>query len=194
MSLRLFSQSILYHAKHLFHDPEEFLTMLGVKASDHILQIGCSSGYYTKPLARIAKKGKVYAIGSCAKTLARVKTRCRNDCHIETICCSPDAFVLPRSSLDKVFCFNGLHKLSNIKQSLSLWTEFLKDGGKLFCPNHKISPQAIRELTNGKLNSLGTLQGMGVFIKSGSGLRVLKKNEEFSPESFWDQESEASYW
>ena len=167
--------------------------MLGGKETDYILQIGCSSGYYTIPLARIAKEGKIYAIGSCAETLARVKTRCRNNCHIEAICCSPDAFVLPRSSIDKVFCFNVLHKLSNIKQAVSLWVEFLKDGGKFFCTSHKIAPQTIQQLSNGKLHPLGTLKGMTVFVKSGSGLRVLKENAEFSPESFRDQESEASY-
>ena len=73
MSLKLLSQTILFNARCLFLESENLFELLGVKETDRILQIGCSSGYYTRALARIAQDGTVYVIDPCSKALARAR-------------------------------------------------------------------------------------------------------------------------
>ena len=166
MSLKLLSQSILFNVKHLFLESEELFDLLGVKESDRILQIGCSSGYYTRALARIAKDGTVYVIDDCSKALARVIAESDNGHNIVTICCSPDALLLPRLTFDKVFCLNGLPPLSNPERAVVLWCELLKSRGKFFLrATRHLKPRAVQAFSKDSLYHVGTMKGVDVFVK-----------------------------
>jgi ubiquinone/menaquinone biosynthesis C-methylase UbiE len=153
-------------AGQIFENPEAFLTMLGVKETDRILQIGCSSGYYTRALARIAQDGTVYVIDPCSKALARVTAESDNGHNIVTICCSPDALLLPRLTFDKVFCLNGLPPLSNPERAVNLWCELLKSRGKFFLrANSHLKPRAVQAFSKDSLYHVGTMKGVDVFVK-----------------------------
>ena len=166
MILKLLSQSILYNVKHLFQESEALFELLGVKESDRILQIGCSSAYYTKTLAHIAKDGAVYVIDDCGEALARVIAESGNGHNIVTICCSPDAMLLPRLTFDKVFCLNGLPPLSNVERAVVLWCELLKSRGKFFLrATRHLNPRAVQTFSRDSLYHVGTMKGVDVFVK-----------------------------
>ena len=166
MSLKLLSQSILFSVKHLFLESEELFDLLGVKESDRILQIGCSSGYYTRALARIAQDGTVYVIDTCNKALARVIAESDNGHNIVTICCSPDALLLPRLTFDKIFCLNGLPPTSNVERAVVRWCELLKSRGKFFLrATRNLEPRALQMFSKDTLYHVGTMKGVDVFVK-----------------------------
>ena len=166
MSLKLLSQSILFNVKHLFLESEELFALLGVKESDRILQIGCSSGCYTRALARLAKDGKVYVIDECNKALSRVTAESDNGHNILTICCSPDALLLPRLTFDKVFCLNGMPPLSNVERAVVLWCDLLKSRGKFFLrATSHLKPHAVQAFSKDSLYHMGTMKGLDVFVK-----------------------------
>ena len=166
MSLKLLSQSILFNARCLFLESENLFELLGVKETDRILQIGCSSGCYTRALARLAKDGKVYVIDECNKALSRVTAESDNGHNIVTICCSPDALLLPRLTFDKIFCLNGLPPTSNVERAVVRWCELLKSRGKFFLrATRNLEPRALQMFSKDTLYHVGTMKGVDVFVK-----------------------------
>jgi ubiquinone/menaquinone biosynthesis C-methylase UbiE len=166
MLLKHIASKIYSSAGQIFENPEELLTMLGVRETDRILQIGCCSGYYTTALARIAQDGKVYVIDDCSKALARVTANCGNGHNIVTICCSPDALLLPRLTFDKVVCLNDLPPISDVKRAVTLWCELLKSRGKFFLrATSHLKPNAVQTFSEDSLYHVGRMKGVDVFVK-----------------------------
>ena len=166
MLLKHFSQSILFNVRHIFLESEELFEMLGVRETDRILQIGCSSGDCTRALARIAKDGTVYVIDDCDKALARVIANSGNGHNIVTICCSPDSLLLPRLTFDKVVCLNGLPPLSDVKRAVVLWCDLLKSRGKFFLSaTRHLEPRAVQTFSEDSLYHVGRMKGVDVFVK-----------------------------
>jgi protein-L-isoaspartate O-methyltransferase len=165
MSLKLISQSILFNIKHLFLESEELFELLGVRDTDRILQIGCSSGCYTRALAHLARDGTVYVIDECSRALTRVTAESDNGHNVVTICCRPDALLLPRLSFDKIFCLNGLPSISNVERAVVLWCDLLKSRGKFFLANGHLKPHAVQNISGDSLYHVGTMKGVDVFVK-----------------------------
>ncbi len=158
---------MIYWLKRLFEDPKELFKELNVENSDKILEIGCAIGYHTFPLAKIASAGKIYAVDIWEKGLTHLRNKIRNDKYknIETICCSAETIQFPLSSLDKIFCFDTLHCVPNFEHVLEKWVGFLKEGGKFFYRDPKISYKIVQTLLQGKLHQVGTIKGIHIFLR-----------------------------
>jgi len=166
MLFKHIASKIYCSAGQIFENPEEFLTRLGVREADRILLIGCSSVYYVRALAHIAQDGTLYVVDSCSKDLARVTAESDNGHNILTICCSPDALLLPRLTFDKVFCLNGMPPLSNVERAVVLWCDLLKSRGKFFLrATSHLKPHAVQAFSKDSLYHMGTMKGLDVFVK-----------------------------
>ena len=168
MSLNMLSINMLNNFTVRFHNPEHLLSVLGVEEDDWVLEIGCCTGYYTIPLAQLARDGRIYAVDTCDKALSCLNKKCSNGHNIETICCSPDALTLPRLSLDKIFCLNSLPQLDDLERAIVLWCGFLKSRGKFFLrANRHLTPHDVEAISNDSLCPSGRIRGVNVFIKDG---------------------------
>jgi ubiquinone/menaquinone biosynthesis C-methylase UbiE len=168
MSLNFLSIKMLNNFNLRFHNPAHLLSVMGVKEDDWVLEIGCCTGYYTIPLAQLARGGRIYAVDTCDKALSSLNKNCSNGHNIKTICCSPDALQLPRLSLDKIFCLNGLPQLSDLERGIALWCGFLKSRGKFFLrANRFLTPHDVEAISKDSLYPSGRIKGVNVFIKDG---------------------------
>lgn len=163
MSLKLMVMRTLYGLKGYFENPLELFKALGVKNNDRILEIGCAIGYHTNPLARIASKGKVYAVDIWEEGLSYIKRM--NLSNVEIICASGESVDMPPSSLDKIVCFDTLHEVPDPARTIEIWTQFLKKGGNLLYRDPEISHESIHVFSKDNLHYVDTLEGVSVFVR-----------------------------
>lgn len=60
-----------------FLQPEEIVKQLNIKENMIIADFGCGAGYFTIPLAKTAKQGKVYALDILATALESVQSQAK---------------------------------------------------------------------------------------------------------------------
>jgi ubiquinone/menaquinone biosynthesis C-methylase UbiE len=151
----------------MYEDPIKLFKRLGIEKNDKILEIGCAIGYHTFPLAKIASDGKIFAVDIWEEGLIYLRDKIREGKYknIEIICCSAEDVQLPLSSLDKIVCFDTLHEVSNVELVVKKWTEFLKEGGKLFYRDPKIYFKRIQTLSQGKFSHVETINGVHIFLR-----------------------------
>jgi ubiquinone/menaquinone biosynthesis C-methylase UbiE len=163
--MRLRIVRLLYWLKGLFECPIELFQELGVGSRDRILEIGCAIGYHTLPLAKIASKGRVYAVDIWEEGLAFLRHTARLIENIEIIYKSGEAVDLPPSSIDKVICFDTLHDIPESDTAIDKWTGFLREGGMLFYRDPIIPPERIPPLSGGKLHEVKKIKGITIFAR-----------------------------
>lgn len=119
-----------------FLRPEETVKQLNIKKDMNIADFGCGSGYFTLPLAKLAEKGKIYALDILAETLESVRSRAKLEgiLNIETKRCDlevPSGSDLEDESVDMVLLGNILFQSSEKDAIIKEAERILKKGGKL---------------------------------------------------------------
>ncbi|MHA1696981.1 MAG: class I SAM-dependent methyltransferase [Candidatus Helarchaeota archaeon] len=133
--------------KWIFELGPKFISSIGIKKGNFVVDFGCNEGHYTFPIAQIVgSEGKVYAIDNSESTL--------NDLKKESIKLGLDKYKniitinnsgslripsVKEKSIDCVLTFDILHYLDK-KERTSLYKEIykiLKPGGNYFVyPKH----------------------------------------------------------
>ena len=136
---------------------------LGIESDDQILEIGCAIGYHTLALAKLAREGKLYAVDIWAEGLKFLQSRIEPGQAVELICRSAEELELPRRSLDKIFCFDTLHELPHPEKAVQRWADLLKEDGRFYFKDPKISPEQVEQLSNGRLRQVKSIRGITIF-------------------------------
>ena len=112
------------------HPPEKIIHVLGVKATDAVLDFGCGPGFYTVPFAKIAKE--VVAIDIQSKMLGKVsKYAGKNGVRIKALQSDGQSIPLPDGCFDLIFLSGVYHELAEKRKVLTELKRLLKPGGRI---------------------------------------------------------------
>lgn len=142
-----------------FLNPEEVLKELNLKEEMVAADFGCGSGGWAIPLAKILKKGKVYAIDILEEPLSALRGRIKGEKIFNIICLRANVekgTTLLSESCHLVLMTNLLFQVEDIENVLLEGKRVLKEEGLLlvvdwkenvpFGPEEKVSPQTIKEM------------------------------------------------
>ena len=107
--------------------PQEVLAALEIGPDEVIADIGAGSGYFTRRLARHARK--VYAVDIDAQLLEMTKKNSPEN--VETVLAAADDPKLPAGTVDTVLICDVLHHIGNRPAYYEKLTAALKPGGRI---------------------------------------------------------------
>ena len=122
--------------RRLLENPEKLLSPW-VKPGMTILDVGCATGFFSLPLARMTgEKGRVLCVDvepRMMRGLVRRATKAGLIDRIEPILCGEDDLGLPdhEGTVDFAVAIHTLHELSDIEHGLRQIAAALKPGGRL---------------------------------------------------------------
>lgn len=113
-----------------FDPPSRILDRLAVKAEDVVVDFGCGSGYYTVPLAKMAKR--VIAIDSQNEMLEKAsRYAAKNGVKVEFYQSDGKSVPVSDSVADLIFLRRVFHELDDKQAVLKELTRLLKRKGRL---------------------------------------------------------------
>jgi ubiquinone/menaquinone biosynthesis C-methylase UbiE len=131
-----------FHGFHPFNDPERrkwqdpeaILADIGLKPGDTFADIGCSSGFFAIPAARmVGEKGKVYGLDVNPDAIAALKTQAEREGLKNLYLTSGRAeeITVCQNCADIVFFGMALHDFQDPSKVLANAMSTLKPAGKL---------------------------------------------------------------
>jgi len=142
-----------------FLNPQKILERLNLKGNEIAADFGCGSGGWVIPLAKILKKGRVFAIDILEEPLSALSSKLRTEkiYNVELRKADVEKKVpLLSESVDLVLMTNLLFECEDKEEVLKEAKRILKKGGKILIvdwkenaeigPEKKISPKEIKEL------------------------------------------------
>jgi ubiquinone/menaquinone biosynthesis C-methylase UbiE len=118
--------------RFLFENPDAILSEVGVDSGQVVADIGCGTGFFTLPLAKlVGKQGKVYALDTHPTMIKELRKRTKNLKQVKPIHSQENRFPLEDGSLDFALLVNMIHELEN-------WRLFLKEVRRILKPEGKI--------------------------------------------------------
>lgn len=131
-----------------FLNPQEIINKLDLKPDMVVADFGCGAGGWAIPIAKILKKGKVYAIDILEEPLSALEGRAQlaGLLNIERILTDVENGVkIQDENLDLVLMTNLLFEVNDIKKVLGEGKRLLKNGGRILIVDWKkeylIGPQ-----------------------------------------------------
>lgn len=94
-----------------FLPPEKILKEVGVREGVVMADVGCGTGYFTLPAAKLVKDGRVFAVDVQEEMLELLKQRAEGLENLMPVKSEEDAIPLPDESVDIVFMGDVLHEL-----------------------------------------------------------------------------------
>ena len=114
--------------------PNEILPLFLTRSDSAMLDVGCGSGFFTLPAAKLLPGGKVYA-SDLQKSMVDMTMRRAKEAHlsnVEGIVAPAAQLPLANHSMDMVLMSMMLHDIDTRTQALSVVARVLKPGGTLF--------------------------------------------------------------
>ena len=103
------------------------LSSAGINESEHVVHVGCGTGYYTALMAHlVGSSGRVTAIEFDPGLAIRARTNLARFSNVTVI--EGDGAVTPFDSADVVYVNAG------VTRPMPLWLDGLKEGGRLLVP------------------------------------------------------------
>lgn len=155
--------------------PEETLQLLGVRPGMTVVDLGCGSGYFSLPAARlVGEAGRVYGVDLYQELLDLCRQRAEEQGigNFVPVLAEEVRVPLPGGEADAVLAVNVLHEFEDLQSSLFEMRRLLKPEGRLLVvdwqkvememgpPVHaRIAPQEARELLErGGFTTIKTVQ------------------------------------
>jgi ubiquinone/menaquinone biosynthesis C-methylase UbiE len=117
-----------------WQNPEAILADIGLKPGFIFADIGCGSGFFALPAARIvSEKGKVYGLDANPEAIAALKTQAEKEKlkNLNLTSGRAEEIIVCRSCADIVFFGMALHDFQEPAKVLSNALNTLKTAGKL---------------------------------------------------------------
>lgn len=134
----------LVNPKRFIHEqPDKILRAAGVSANITVVDVGCGTGFYTFPLARIVgEKGLVYAVDISSEMLEFFKRELEkhNLKNIKPILSQETNIPLNDSIADMVITVNMLHEAYDKDAFIKELKRILKKNGRLLIIDHQKDP------------------------------------------------------
>lgn len=114
--------------------PEETLVRAGIKPGDVFLDIGCGTGYFSLPAARmVGPKGLVYALDVSGVMLAEIRSRAASlgIFNIHTVQTARGRLKMPDADPTMALISNVLHEVDDRNSFLAAVGAALKPGARL---------------------------------------------------------------
>lgn len=131
-----------------FLNPKEVLKKLNLREDMVAADFGCGSGGWAIPLAKILKKGKVFAIDILEEPLSALRSKAKMEkvFNIDALKANVEKGVsLISESCDLVLMTSLFFQVENIKKVLEEGKRVLKKGGKILVvdwkENSKVGPE-----------------------------------------------------
>jgi|Deesub1362B_J571_1020462.scaffolds.fasta_scaffold01738_2 ubiquinone/menaquinone biosynthesis C-methylase UbiE len=113
-------------------DPEKLLGDLGIQPGQVVADLGCGSGFFTIPLAKlVGAKGTVYAVDISEEMLTRLREQHPPE-QVEIRQATENHIPLPTNSVDWVLLTFVYHELENRRRYLFEIRRILRENGKLW--------------------------------------------------------------
>jgi ubiquinone/menaquinone biosynthesis C-methylase UbiE len=118
---------------------------LALKPTDHVVDLGAGSGYFSFRMAPLVPQGKVYAVDISPEMLAivRAKMRKSNAENIETVLSTVTDLKLEKNSADCVLIVDAYHEFSHPLEMGKSIFDTLKPGGKLVLIEYRMEDPGI---------------------------------------------------
>lgn len=114
--------------------PEEVLKTLGLKDGDVVADIGCGTGYFTRPMARaVAPGGRVYAVDIQPEMLVFLQERLDEEglTNVLPVQGENDDPRLPPGSIDWILLVDVYHEFQQPQAMLARMRDALRPGGRV---------------------------------------------------------------
>jgi len=107
---------------------------MSIKKGDTIADIGAGSGYHAFKIARLAKKGLVYAVDIQGEMLMAIEMakESNNVLNIETVLGDEKSVYLPKNSVDKILMVDVYHEFNFPVEMIASMKKALKSNGQLY--------------------------------------------------------------
>lgn len=118
---------------------------LALKPTDHVIDLGAGSGYFSFRMAPLVPQGKVYAVDISPEMLAivRAKMRKSNAENIEPVLSTVTDLKLEKNSADCVLIVDAYHEFSHpLEMGKSIY-DTLRPGGKLVLIEYRMEDPGI---------------------------------------------------
>lgn len=171
--------------KWIEKDGQKFLTEIGIKKEQTVLDFGCGEGHYTIPASKlVGNNGKIYALDKDRNALDKLKKTAEKSSikNIELIK-GETKIPLENNSLDVVLCYDVIH-YQNKKKRIAVYSEIhrvLKKEGLFFVyPKHHKEDYPLMELADVDLESVvQEIEKVGFILKNKL-LKTLLHNEYYN--------------
>ncbi|MFC1496775.1 class I SAM-dependent methyltransferase [Candidatus Margulisiibacteriota bacterium] len=110
-----------------FYDIEAALNWFGIEQDSIVADVGAGTGFFTRRLAKLAKK--VYAIDISSELLDEIKKNKAGN--IEILLAEENKIPIESESVDLVFLSYVVHEFNDLTKSLAEIKRSLKPGGKI---------------------------------------------------------------
>ena len=114
--------------------PEEVIRTMGLSDGDVVADIGCGTGYFSRPMARaVAPGGRVYAVDIQSQMLRFLEERLEEEglTNVEPVLGVNDDPNLPPESVDWILLVDVYHEFQQPKAMLAKMREALKPDGRV---------------------------------------------------------------
>lgn len=126
-------------------DPDRLLSLLPLRPYDTIADIGCGPGYFTVPLGKFLREGKLYALDLQKEMVQACRTRVLETrlSNVEALQCQETSFPVPLDSLDGVLLAFVLHEADDKQAFMKAVADLLRGGA--WCAVLEWHPQEMDE-------------------------------------------------
>ena len=156
--------------RRYFAAPEKLIEKFQINSGDVVVDFGCGPGYFTIPLARIARK--VVGVDVSTRMLDKVAVYARkNEVAVELLQSDGTRINLPDSSVDVIVLIHVFHEIEDRAKVLLEFARILKHSGRVLIVEKtrggilasRLGPPVVNgseilsEVTNAGLSDDGTL-------------------------------------
>ncbi len=154
-----------------WQDPEEILTLIGLREGMVFVDIGCGEGYFAIPAARrVGPEGQVYAADINPESVERLRARADREglANITTQAGEAEKTVFCDGCADIVFFGIDLHDFRDPASVLRNAARMVKEGGRVVDLDWKDEPMEL-----GPPQGIRFSRGKASSLMESAGLRVL---------------------
>ncbi len=155
--------------RSIFCDPYRLLEAAGLKRGQKVLEVGCGSGFFTIPAARmVGEEGFVYTVDVHPLAIERVKDKIENEGlkNVRAMCVNAADTGLPACSIDLAFVFGLQYIAGGLRNVIEELHRILKPDGMLsFEKTRGSAKKLIEEVEQGGFSYSGRRARIFLFTK-----------------------------